>query len=172
MFHLGTQKSCFPLHSDAVLQVRVGVRLPGAAGSAGYRLPAAQADHSRDPPGRYCCRYCCRYYCRYCCRYCRYHSCASPQVVYSITDRASLAGASSILGGVTAEEEQGGNQVLLLGNKRDLDHLREVSSNTRTLGSSLSQSSTYIGCDKYLIHHHCLRRCTPARAAAWRSDTT
>ena len=61
-----------------------------------------------------------------------YHSCASPQVVYSITDRASLAGASSILGGVTAEEEQGGNQVLLLGNKRDLDHLREVSSNTAT----------------------------------------
>ena len=50
--------------------------------------------------------------------------------MYSITDRASLAGASSILGGVTAEEEQGGNQVLLLGNKRDLDHLREVSSNT------------------------------------------
>ena len=50
--------------------------------------------------------------------------------MYSITDRASLAGASSILGGVTAEEEQGGNQVLLLGNKRDLDHLREVSSST------------------------------------------
>ena len=53
--------------------------------------------------------------------------------MYSITDRASLAGASSILGGVTAEEEQGGNQVLLLGNKRDLDHLREVSSNTSTI---------------------------------------
>ena len=60
--------------------------------------------------------------------------------MYSITDRASLAGASSILGGVTAEEEQGGNQVLLLGNKRDLDHLREVSSNTRALWALVSPS--------------------------------
>ena len=44
-------------------------------------------------------------------------------VVFSIADRSSLLGARSILDKM---ERADGDRVLLLGNKLDLDHLREV----------------------------------------------
>ena len=46
-------------------------------------------------------------------------------VVFSITDRSSLLVARSILERVEREDGDS-NRVLLLGNKMDLDHLREV----------------------------------------------
>ena len=46
-------------------------------------------------------------------------------VVFSITDRSSLLGARSILDKLERTEGDS-NRVLLLGNKMDLDHLREV----------------------------------------------
>ena len=46
-------------------------------------------------------------------------------VVFSITDRSSLLVARSILERVERADGDS-NRVLLLGNKMDLDHLREV----------------------------------------------
>ena len=46
-------------------------------------------------------------------------------VVFSITDRSSLLGARSILDRLERTDGDS-NRVLLLGNKVDLDHLREV----------------------------------------------
>ena len=46
-------------------------------------------------------------------------------VVFSITDRSSLLGARSILDKMERTDGDR-NRVLLLGNKMDLDHLREV----------------------------------------------
>ena len=46
-------------------------------------------------------------------------------VVFSITDRSSLLGARSILDKLERTDGDS-NRVLLLGNKMDLDHLREV----------------------------------------------
>ena len=44
-------------------------------------------------------------------------------VIYSITDRSSLLHAGAILDNMSLRQD---NHVLLLGNKLDLDHLREV----------------------------------------------
>ena len=44
-------------------------------------------------------------------------------VIYSITDRSSLLRAGAILDNLRLKQD---NHVLLLGNKLDLDHLREV----------------------------------------------
>ena len=47
-------------------------------------------------------------------------------VVFSITDRSSLLEARSILDKLEQRTDEDRGRVLLLGNKMDLDHLREV----------------------------------------------